>query len=63
MGCPSCFTNIIIPFHDDMSAKVIDSGNSSKSVEVTNGVKQGCVLVSLLFNHFLHDVSYRLQEL
>ena len=35
-----------------MSASVIDSGASSKSFAVTNGVKQVCVLAPLLFNIF-----------
>ena len=52
IGCPCNLVNIIRSFHDDMSASVIDSGASSKSLAVTNGVKQGCVLAPLLFNIF-----------
>ena len=35
-----------------MTVKVIHSGDSSNSFEVTNGIKQGCVLAPLLFNVF-----------
>ena len=52
IGCPCSLVNIIRSFHDDMPASVIDSGASSKSFAVTNGVKQGCVLAPLLFNIF-----------
>ena len=44
IGCLCNLVNIIRSFHNDMSASVIDSGASSKSFAVTNGVKQGCVL-------------------
>ena len=52
IGCPCNLVNIIRSFHDDMSASVIDSGASSKSLAVTNGIKQGCILAPLLFNIF-----------
>ena len=52
IGCPYNLVNIIRSFRNDMSASVIDSRASSKSFAVTNGVKQGCVLTSLLFNIF-----------
>ena len=52
IGCSYNLVNIIRSFHDVMSASVVDSGASSKSFAVTNGVKQGCVLAPLLFNIF-----------
>ena len=33
IGCPCNLVNIIRSFHDDMSASVIDSGASSKSLQ------------------------------
>ena len=38
IGCPCNLVNIITSFHDIMSASVIDSGASSKSFAVTNGI-------------------------
>lgn len=46
-------------FHDGMQPHVLDDGNQSASFEVTNGVKQGCVLdptlFSLMFTAMLTD--------
>ena len=52
IDCLCNLVNIIRSFHNNMSASIIDSGASSKSFAVTNGVKQGCVLAPLLFNIF-----------
>jgi len=37
-------------FHDGMMARVLDDGNASDPFQVTNEVKQGCVLVPTLFS-------------
>ena len=37
-------------FHDDMVARVLNDGGSSEPFQVTNGVKQGCVLAPTLFS-------------
>ncbi|BFZ17197.1 hypothetical protein BsWGS_20236 [Bradybaena similaris] len=37
-------------FHDGMSARVQDNGVCSESFNVTNGVKQGCILAPTLFS-------------
>ena len=47
-GCPDRFVKIVSFFHDGMMARVLD-GNASDSFQVTNGVKQGCVLAPMLF--------------
>ena len=39
--------------HDGMLGRVQDSGVTSDPFEVTNGVKQGCVLAPTLFNLML----------
>ena len=47
-GCPLRF--IVRQFHDSMRARVQNDGEFSEPFEVTNGVKQGCVMASTLFN-------------
>ena len=49
-GCPKKFTTIVQQLHDGMMAKVMDNGDESDAFEVTNGVKQGCVLAPTLFS-------------
>ena len=49
-GCPEKFVAIVKQFHDGMMARVLDNGNSSNAFQVTNGVKQGCVLAPTLFS-------------
>ena len=41
---------ITCQFHDGMHARVEDSGDSSPPFEVTNVVKQWCVLAPTLFS-------------
>lgn len=49
-GYPRKFIAIIRQFHDGMMARVQDCGETSDPFEVTNGVKQGCVLAPTLFS-------------
>ena len=49
-GCPPKFTNMVRQFHDGMLARVRDDNETSDAFEVTNGVKQGCVLAPTLFS-------------
>jgi hypothetical protein len=48
-GCPEKFTNIIRQFHDGMQGRVSIGGELSDPFEVTNGIKQGCVMGPILF--------------
>ena len=41
---------MVLLFHDDMIARVLNDGGSSEPFQVTNGVKQGCVLAPTLFS-------------
>ena len=50
-GCPPRFTAMVR--HYDMQARVQNDGEFSKPFEVTNGVKQGCVMASTLFSMML----------
>ena len=49
-GCPAKFIAMVRQFHDGLLARVQNDGGFSESFPVTNGVKQGCVLVSTLFS-------------
>ena len=49
-GCPRKFIAIIRQFHDGMLARVQDNGEISEPFQVSNGVKQGCVLAPTLFS-------------
>ena len=49
-GCPPRFIAMVRQFHDGMQARVQNDGESSEPFEVTNGVKQGCVLAPTLFS-------------
>ena len=44
-GCPAKFIAVVRQFHDDMLARVQNDGKFTDPFPVTNGVKQGCVLV------------------
>ena len=44
------FTAMVWQFHDDMQARVQNDGEFSEPFEVTNGVRQGCVMAPTLFS-------------
>ena len=49
-GCPAKFIAMVRQFHDAMLARVQNDREFSDPFPVTNGVTQGCVLVSTLFS-------------
>ena len=49
-GCPPTFIAMVRQFHDGMQALVQNDGEFSEPDEVTNGVKQDCVMAPTLFN-------------
>ena len=49
-GCPPRFIAIVRHFHDDMQARVQNDEDYSEPFPMTNGVKQGCVVVPTLFS-------------
>ena len=49
-GCPDKLTALIASFHDGMQARVQENGDASDPFQVSNGVKQGCVLAPTLFS-------------
>ena len=52
-GCPEKFTTMIESLHTGMMVNVRNGGEVSDTFAITNGVKQGCVLVPMLFSIFL----------
>ncbi|KAL6486773.1 hypothetical protein MHYP_G00033990 [Metynnis hypsauchen] len=52
LGCPRKFVQMIRQFHDNMTGAVLSGGEASDPFEISNGVKQGCVLAPILFNLF-----------
>ncbi|KAK4323900.1 hypothetical protein Pmani_005428 [Petrolisthes manimaculis] len=64
LGCPRKFTHIIRLFHDGMIGLVLAGGDTSAPFEISNGVKQGCVLAPVLFNLFFTCVlNYALRDI
>ena len=51
-GCPVKFIAMVWQLHDGMLARIQNDGEFSDPFPVTNGVKQGCVLASILFSMF-----------
>ena len=49
-GFPSKLIAMVRRFHDGMLARVQNDGEFSDPFPVTNGVKQGCVLIQTLFS-------------
>ena len=49
LGCPPKLTALIWLFHDVMTAEVLSDGEA-ENCNISNGVKQGCVLAPVLFN-------------
>ena len=52
-GCPPRFIAMLQQFHDGMQAGVQSDGEFSEPFEVTNGVKQGCVMAPTPFSMML----------
>jgi len=52
LGCPRKFVHLIRQFHDNMTGAVLSGGEVSEPFDISNGVKQGCVLAPVLFNLF-----------
>ena len=52
LGCP----NLKSLFHDNMTGQVLFDGDFTDSFNISNGVKQGCVLAPVLFNLYFTQV-------
>ena len=49
-GCPPRFIAMVRQFRDGMYTRVQNDGEFSEPFEVTNEVKQGCVMAPTLFS-------------
>uniref|UniRef100_A0A5F8GJ83 Reverse transcriptase domain-containing protein n=1 Tax=Monodelphis domestica TaxID=13616 RepID=A0A5F8GJ83_MONDO len=56
LGCPAKFVKLIQLFHVDMTGEVLSGGETSDRFNISNGVKQGCVLAPVLFNLYFTQV-------
>ena len=52
-GCPPRLIAMVRQFHDGMQARVQNDGEYSEPFPVTNGDKQGCVIIPTLFSMML----------
>ena len=58
-GVPEKILTVIRQFHEGMRARVhADDGEHSEWFDVTQGLRQGCVLSSLIFNIFFAAVTH-----
>lgn len=60
-GCPSTFIAIVRHFHGGMTW-VVDDGEHYEAFQVTNGVKQSCVLAQGCSVDVLGDADRRIQN-
>ena len=56
-GCPPTFIATLQQFHTGMCAQVVMAGSQSSSFPVEVGVKQGCVLATIIFNLLLVAIT------
>nr|VZI51262.1 unnamed protein product [Spirometra erinaceieuropaei] len=54
-GCLERFSQMMRQLHVDTTARATDNGVVSEAFAMTNGVKQGCVLVPTLFSLMLEN--------
>ena len=55
-GVPPTMLEVIKSFHDGMRADVRVGKSSTDSIEVKNGLRQGCILAPTLFNIYYSAV-------
>ena len=62
LGVPDPTIYLIRSFHQDMSVKVRLGGVMTDSIEVQNGLRQGCCMAPVLFNLFVCAMMERWAE-
>ena len=64
IGCPPKLVSMIRLFHDGMTGQVLSNGNVVDAFVISNSVKQGCVLATVLFYVFFTCMlSHAVQDL
>ena len=64
LGCPYKFTSLVRLFCDNMSGQILCSGDCANSFNISNGVKQGCVLAPVSCSLFFsQDLSHAVKDL
>ena len=62
LGVPDVLVEIVMSFHSNMQPKVRVDGELLEEIEVTNGLRQGCIMAPTLFNLFACAVAERWTE-
>ncbi len=62
LGLPSKMPNAIKAIYNDVSCCVRNNGVKTDFINVSSGLKQGCLLSPLLFNVFLNDLSLEIKN-
>ena len=62
LGVPDPTIYLNRSFHQDMSVKVRLGGVMTDSIEVRNGLRQGCCMAPVLFNLFMCAMMERWAE-
>ena len=62
--CPPKLVSMIRLFYDGMTGQVLSNGNVTDAFVISNGVKEGCVQATVLFNDFFTCMlSHAVQDL
>jgi len=57
LGVPEDMIQMVKSFHDDATAEVRVNGKLLKKIEVTNGLRLGCMMAPILFNIYASVVA------
>ncbi len=61
-GVDEKMIKIIRAFHDNMKAKINISGNFSNELDINEGLRQGCVMATILFNIFFGVIFHEMKR-
>jgi hypothetical protein len=59
-GIPKKLLNLIRCMYDDFKFKIIHEGKLTDYIEITNGVRQGCILYPIIFLLVLDNVMRKI---